>query len=487
MYKDGICKLCGKVFLPIARNQKYCSVCKEKAEKRRVRECDRKKNNYQEYTRRCKICGKKFTTYYKKKVYCGSDECEKERCRRKNERAQAKRSKRKLRKKGQKYYKDNKEKCLLRKAEAYREKHPSVKDYEPGRISRHSIESVREYVVGCGYSLLSSVYTNNRAPIILLCPKGHEWTTTFHAFKDGGARCFHCYIENNYISKPEQRFLDYFRENYPSLKLIHNDREQIKPKELDLYFPEQRVAVEVCGLYWHSEVLGQTPRNHHYKKMMECFEKGIRLITVFEDEINNQFDVVVSRILQALGVIKNRIYARKCIVEEIGSKEANQFFEKYHLQGKAPAKKAWGLFYKNELVAACSVGKVTRKHTSTGDTLELKRFCSLPDIVVVGGASRLFKKVIKFTQDEGYTLIKSYCDMRYANIFNPVYEILSFELVTETKYTPHYFRNGVRYRNMSLRKTPEERRTSKTEFELRQEQGYDRIWDCGHKTYIYKI
>ena len=77
--------------------------------------------------------------------------------------------------------------------------------------------------------------------------------------------------------------------------------------------------------------------------------------------------------------------------------------------------------------------------------------------------------------------------MRYGNIFKPVYEVLGFTLEGYTKYTPHYTKSGKRYRNISLRKTPEERLTGKTEWELRKEQGYDRIWDCGHRTYIYKI
>ena len=48
-------------------------------------------------------------------------------------------------------------------------------------------------------------------------------------------------------------------------------------------------------------------------------------------------------------------------------------------------------------------------------------------------------------RNNGYTHIKSYCDMRRANPFKPVYEVLGFELVGETKYTPHYFRgqNGI--------------------------------------------
>lgn len=49
------------------------------------------------------------------------------------------------------------------------------------------------------------------------------------------------------------------------------------------------------------------------------------------------------------------------------------------------------------------------------------------------------------------------------------------------------FKNGKRYRNFSLRKNEEEQKLDKTEFELRIGQGYDRIWDVGHRTYLYKI
>jgi hypothetical protein len=56
-----------------------------------------------------------------------------------------------------------------------------------------------------------------------------------------------------------------------------------------------------------------------------------------------------------------------------------------------------------------------------------------------------------------------------------------------TKYTPHYVKGGKRYRDFYLRKTPKEKLAGKTEVELSQEQGFFRIWDCGHKTYIYNV
>jgi hypothetical protein len=221
--------------------------------------------------------------------------------------------------------------------------------------------------------------------------------------------------------------------------------------------------------------------------MMQCHAKGVRLITIFEDEINNKFDLVMSRIKQALGIIESRIYARKCDIKSVSNKVADDFFESNHIQGKTNSKIAFGLFYDSNMVACCSVGTITRKNANIGNTLELKRFCCSKDTTVVGGASRLFKKVLEFARSSEYNNIKSYCDMRYANIFNPVYEILGFKLLTKTKYTPHYFIKGIRYRNMSLRKTPEERLTGKSELELRIEQGYNRIWDCGHRTYIMEL
>ena len=98
-----------------------------------------------------------------------------------------------------------------------------------------------------------------------------------------------------------------------------------------------------------------------------------------------------------------------------------------------------------------------------------------------------FSKDVINTDFPSVEFLKSFCDMRYANIFNPVYEVLGFTLKCKTNYTPHYCKGQKRYRNFSLRKTPEERLTGKTEWELRREQGYDRIWDCGHRTYVYDV
>jgi len=451
---------------------------------------DAKKNRLNhpiEFIKTCKACSIEFKTYYPQKEYCGAKECDKVRVFIKNQRIQARRSKQYMLDKGRNYYKNNKEKCLLSKAEYYRKKYPDAKEYISGKPSRLTFEYVKNYIEENNYKLLSDDYINNSTKLLLECPKGHRWLTSFHNFKDGNnSRCLHCYASGDYVSSLEKKVRDFFLQNYPKTNIEYNNRTILLPRELDIYFPDNKLAIELCGLYWHGDASGKE-RSYHYNKMVACFNEEIRLITVFEDELNNNFDIVMSRILNALGIHNARIYARKCDIVELTSSEANKFFIENHIQGKSTAIKAWGLVYNKELVAIGSVGIPSRKHTSNGKVLELKRFCTKRFVSVIGGVGKLFKRVIKFAVENNYDMIKSYCDMRYANIIKPVYESIGFELQEYTKYTPHYTKNGVRYRNLSLRKTPEERITGKTEWQLREAQGYDRIWDCGHRTYVYKL
>ena len=339
-----------------------------------------------------------------------------------------------------------------------------------------------------GYTLLSKEYVNNNTKLEYICPEGHRGAISYKHFVNG-CRCRTCF---GGVSKAELELRDYVISLVGEENVEANVRSVIPPLELDIFIPAKNLAIEYCGLYWHSEVAGGKPRDYHRAKMDVCADKGIRLITIFEDEFLNHPEVVKSRISNALGCIEERIYARKCHIKSIDVKTSAAFLREYHLQGNSNRTYGWGLFYGDRLLQVLTIGKVSRAHAAKVDgrrvnMYELKRFATIPNVVVVGGASRLFKTAVSFVRDEGGEYIKSYSDNRYANLFNSVYEKLGFELVAETKYTPHYILDDVRYRNQALRKTPEERLAGKTEWELRQEQGYDRIWDCGHRTYLYAV
>ena len=90
------------------------------------------------------------------------------------------------------------------------------------------------------------------------------------------ARCNDCYPISQSAEQIEvETFLRTFCEN-----IITNDRFTIKPKELDIYVPERKIAIEYDGLYWHS--LGD--KIYHLNKTNICESKGIHLIHIFENE-----------------------------------------------------------------------------------------------------------------------------------------------------------------------------------------------------------
>ena len=291
MYKDRECQMenCKSIFTPTSGSQKYCLNCKEKAkhqkDKIRWRNRSRKRNSSIEYNRICLACGKEFSTFYKKKVYCGSEECEIERVRRKNKVTHERRDKNELIAKGKKYYKNNREKCLLEKALEYRKKHPDAKEYVGGKIQNHTIDFVRVYVEQYGYELISTSYINNRSKIELKCPIGHYWKTTFHNFKDSGVRCYICHLKSN-TSKFELEVREFVSSIY-SGEVVYNDRTIVLNSdtgrflELDLYFPEVNKAIECDGLYWHQ---GEEMIKKDTFKTNFCSNNGIDLLRITDRE-----------------------------------------------------------------------------------------------------------------------------------------------------------------------------------------------------------
>ena len=77
------------------------------------------------------------------------------------------------------------------------------------------------------------------------------------------------------------------REYLDSLNVSHQDniRGIIGPKELDIYIPDKKLAIECNGSYWHSIECGEdrSDPNYHIDKYLKCKEKGIKLITIWDD------------------------------------------------------------------------------------------------------------------------------------------------------------------------------------------------------------
>ena len=306
-----------------------------------------------------------------------------------------------------------------------------------------------------------------------------EETLTTETFKfrikNYGTPCGKCSDISNGSLK-EKSLYDWVCENY-SGTIIKNDRNLIHPKELDILLPDLKIGIEFCGLYWHS----QKDKNYHIKKHNLCLEQGYRLITIFEDEWDYQQDIVKHRLMNVLGKSDKKIGARKLKVIELTKKQAETFLKKYHIQNYAYSSIKLGLIDDNQNILSVmtfsSLSKI-KGNNPTKNQYELSRFAS--SINVIGAASKLFNYFIK-TYNPEYIL--SYSDKRW-NTGN-IYSKIGFTYISDTTPGYWYVKNNIRIHRWILRKKSTDDQT-KSEEQLRLEEGYRKIWDCGHSKWEWR-
>ena len=180
------------------------------------------------------------------------------------------------------------------------------------------------------------------------------------------------------------------------------NRSILKNLELDFYFPLKNFAVELNGVYWHSEL--HKSKDYHLIKTQRCQDKGIELWHIWEDDFYEKREIVKSMIKNKLGLCDNVIYARNCLVKEITSKEYVQFLDLNHIQGSTNSLIKIGLFHDDELVSVMGFSKYRTSlgnKEKTDTKFELVRFCTKLNLRILGGASKLlsyFEKNLKWDE-----------------------------------------------------------------------------------------
>lgn len=82
----------------------------------------------------------------------------------------------------------------------------------------------------------------------------------------------------------EQSFIDNVLSKIPRIYEYHrHDRTIIAPYELDIVFDDLKLAIELNGVYWHSNKILKNDE-YHYNKFKMCKDKGYTLISVWEHE-----------------------------------------------------------------------------------------------------------------------------------------------------------------------------------------------------------
>jgi len=306
----------------------------------------------------------------------------------------------------------------------------------------------------------------------------------YHRLKYKTILCNKCNkINSKNISGLQHQFNNFIKENY-SNEIIINDRNLIKPYELDIYLPDLKLAFEFNGVYWHNEL--NKPNDYHKKKTELCEKQNIQLIHIYEDDWIYKQDIVKSMILNKLGKTPNKIYARKTEVKEItDNKLVREFLNKNHIQGFIGSSIKIGLFYKDELVSLMTFGK-TRKplgQTSNENDWEMLRFCNKLNTNIIGGSSKLFKYFIK---NYDFKEITTYADKSHSN--GKLYEILGFKFIHKTEPNYYYVIDGIRYHRFGFRKDiliKEGYDKTKSEHEIMLERNIYRIYNSGNLKFKY--
>lgn len=256
-------------------------------------------------------------------------------------------------------------------------------------------------------------------------------------------------------------------------------RDVISPFEIDIWVSDVNLAIEHNGLYFHSEFCKGHNKAKHQLKTDMCAAKGITLLHFFEDELMFKSDIVRSMILNRLGRVKKRVYARKCRLIDVSRDDAVSFFNANHLDGYSNSCATFGLIADDKIVSAISLRKPFLGKNPAG-SIEVCRFVSQLDTVVVGGLSKLLSYVKSWCVLNGYDRIVTYADQRWGK--SHAYSSVGFEHNGETAQMFWWTNLSKRFHRLKYRA-----RDGKSEREIAAEAGVAKIWGCRNSRYVMEL
>ena len=354
------------------------------------------------------------------------------------------------------------------------------------------ILSDRECIPLFGFEEFDLVFQNDGTTLKWHCNKcgsdfEGEMSKYFFHLKHHFGRCPKCYpmVYDGTSSTKESEIKEFIQTL--SINIVTNDRNVLTPDEnnnwksnheLDIYIPDRKLALEFDGLYWHSD-----DNTRHLFKTECCMRKGIQLIHIFENEWDFKKEIVKSRIKNLLGIYDKVVYARKCEVRIVSSKESFEFQCQNHIQGGVHSSVNLGLYYGDELVSLMTFSKprFNKKYE-----WELVRFCNKLGYHIPGGASRLLKH---FERNHHPKSVVSYADLRWSQ--GKLYEKLEFDFDHRSEPNYWYWKNSEFYHRSKCQKHKlksmlENLDKTKSKVQNMYDNGYRRIFDCGNLVYVKK-
>lgn len=138
-----------------------------------------------------------------------------------------------------------------------------------------------------------------------------------------------------------------------------------------------------------------------------------KCIHLYQDQWINQKDIIISRIINRLG-LSRKLAARSCTFEKINKKVAADFFKQNHLLGSCNVSHNYGLIHNGNLTLAASFSK--SRIMVDGEvyyrSFELIRLASLKNTVVVGGLQKILRNFIK---EKNVIHLMTYIDLNFGD------------------------------------------------------------------------
>jgi len=266
--------------------------------------------------------------------------------------------------------------------------------------------------------------------------------------------------------------------------IIVDDLTILYPQEVDLYIPSKKIVVDLVDLQSHSELVGGKNKTYHLLKTKKCLRKEVECVQIFENEWNDKKEIVKSILKNKFKKCDNKFYARNCTVKILNKEECKNFLNENHIQGNDKSFFKIGLYHNNMLV---SVMTFCKSRYNKNYEYELSRYCNKLYSNVVGGAEKLFSFFLKKYNPKN---IITYSDRRFFS--GEVYLKLKFNFTHNT--SPNYFYISDNYKTLLGRISFQKHKLKKllplyeenlSEWENMKNNGYDRIWDCGHSAWVY--
>lgn len=331
-------------------------------------------------------------------------------------------------------------------------------------------KQITEEFAAEGYEINLNYYLKTKEYITYKCPKGHIGRILLNSWRSG-YRCRQC---GNNLSKREDDVYKFISRYVPDAVQGYRP-EWMEGQELDIYIPSKRIAIEYCGIYWHSSQFKNSW--YHYDKFKKCEKQDVQLITIFSDELEDHQCLVENMILYKVGVENERIKLRasKCSVQEITTDQAKCFLNEFHLDGYTAASIKLGLFHNNTLVSVITLRNPINKNKYSG-AIEVARFASDFKYTVYGGLSKLVDYI---TNTLNIKQLISYSNNRWGN--GLAYEKSGFKLIGETHPGYSYTDGKDREGRLAHKKNADLLDIGQTETEQAVAKGLFKIYDCGNK------